>query len=192
MRTPAHLIFGATAFGGTGDKRVTRAAVWGSLVPDLSLYIMVAVSIWVLGIPAHRVFDELYFSDAWQNVFAIDNSFVLWGCLLAAAIYWRWPAVRAFASGGLLHLACDFPLHNEDARRQFWPISDYVFRSPLSYYDPHRHGNIVGPIEMTICVVFSIVLWRRYKNRKARGWILLALGLEVLPSIGFWIGHHLG
>lgn len=185
MNTPAHLIFGAVAFGRPGVRFVPAAAVLGSLAPDLSLYLMVAMSIWVLGIPPHTVFDQLYFSDLWQAVFAVDNSFILWGMLLGLGLYRGWPVLRAFASGGLLHLAFDFMLHNEDARRQFWPISDWVFRSPFSYYDSHRYGDIIGPIEVVLCMVFSVVLWRRFPDRVARTLIGLALAIELLPGLLF-------
>ncbi|MCX8509728.1 MAG: cobalamin biosynthesis protein CobQ [Rhodobacteraceae bacterium] len=185
MNTPAHLIFGAAAFARPGVRHGPAAAVLGSLVPDISLYVMVAISIWGMGISPHRVFDELYFSDLWQNVFAVDNSFILWGLLLAFALWRCRPALAAFAKGGLLHLATDFPLHNEDARRQFWPVSDWVFRSPFSYYDPHRYGNYIGPLEVALCLVFSVLLWRRFPMRSARLLILFGMGLELAPMVLF-------
>ena len=185
MNTPAHLIFGAAAFGRPGVRYTALAAVLGSLLPDLSLYLLVGLSIWGMGIAPQRVFDELYFSDGWQAVFAVDNSFVLWGAGLGLALLRGWPVLRAFAGGGLLHLAFDFVLHNEDARRQFWPLSDWVFRSPFSYYDPHRYGNIIGPIEMALCLILSVLLWRRYPAAGARVLIALGLMLELLPGLLF-------
>ena len=50
---------------------------------------MAGTSLFLLQIPQQVVFDELYFSTAWQTVFAIDNSFVIWGALLAFAILRR-------------------------------------------------------------------------------------------------------
>jgi membrane-bound metal-dependent hydrolase YbcI (DUF457 family) len=185
MNTPAHLIFGAVVFGRPGVRHATKAAVLGSLLPDLSLYLLAGVSIHVLGIPPARVFAELYFSPAWQAVFAIDNSFPLWGLLMAVALWQKWAVVRAFAGGGLLHLGFDFLLHNEDARRQFWPLSDWVFRSPFSYYDPARHGEVIGALEILLCLMFSVILWRRYPAVAARVLIALAILLELLPGLLF-------
>ncbi|MEL6701895.1 MAG: cobalamin biosynthesis protein CobQ, partial [Pseudomonadota bacterium] len=78
MNTPAHLIIGAAAFGRPDAAQVTLAALLGGFLPDASLYLMAGVAIFGMGISPEVVFRDLYFSDAWQQVFAIDNSFVLW------------------------------------------------------------------------------------------------------------------
>lgn len=185
MNTPAHLILGTALFGKPGQRHVPLAAALGSLLPDVSLYVMVAVSIWVMGIPAQRVFDELYFSDQWQRVFAVDNSFVLWGLVLGFGLWRKRAALTAFAAAGLLHLICDFVLHNEDARRQFWPLSNWVFRSPFSYWDPHHHGQVIGLLEVVMCLGFGMVLWRRFLLPLQRALIALVLALEIAPAIMF-------
>jgi hypothetical protein len=164
---------------------VTAAAVLGALVPDLSLYLMASWALYVQGIAPEVVFGQLYFSPAWQDVFAVDNSIPLWALLLLAGLALRSPVAVAFAGAGLLHLAFDLPLHNEDARRHFWPLSDWVFRSPFSYWDPRHHGQIVGPIEIAACVTLCVVLWRRFKSRLARVLIALALFAEAMPGLMF-------
>ncbi|QFT93833.1 hypothetical protein FIU86_13360 [Roseovarius sp. THAF9] len=77
MNTPAHVIFAAAAFARPFDRRRTVAAVAGGLAPDLSLYVMVGVSLYLLGLDPGYVFGTLCFSDAWQRVFRIDNSFLV-------------------------------------------------------------------------------------------------------------------
>ena len=79
MNTPAHLIVGVAAFGAPQKRWTLSAALLGSLAPDLSLYVMVAVSIWWLDVPPNVVFGQYYYSDAWQSVFAVDSSFILLG-----------------------------------------------------------------------------------------------------------------
>ena len=190
MNTPAHVIIGTTLFGRRGTRWVPQMAALGGLTPDISLFVMATWAIYIEGIPAKFVFRELYFTPAWQNVFAVDNSFILWGALLACAVWYRLPRITAFSGAGFVHLCCDFPLHNEDARRQFWPVSDYVFRSPFSYYDPARYGNIIGLLEMALCAVLSIVLWRRFTSNSARFVIALGLAAEVLPGLMFRLMMH--
>ena len=185
MNTPAHLIMGAAAFGKPGHRRVTIAAVAGAMAPDISLYAMVSWSIYVLGVEPRVVFGQYYFSSAWQQVFAIDNSFVLWGLALGLALWSRKPALIAFAGAGLLHLVFDFPLHNDDARMHFWPISDWVFASPISYWDPRFHANIIGPLELAIAMVLSAFMLGRYKTLRARALIVVLAGTEIMAT-GFF------
>jgi hypothetical protein len=190
MNTPAHLIFGAAAFARPQRRFTLAAALAGSLAPDLSLYLLAAWALLVQAIPAETVFGTLYFSREWQAVFAIDNSVILWGALLAWALRVARPAFIAFAASGLLHLALDLPFHHEDARRHFWPLSDWVFRSPVSYWDGDRYGNIVGALELALSLVFAVLLWRRYPHAGVRAVVLLLLGLELLPGLLFRLMLH--
>ncbi|MBV0912685.1 cobalamin biosynthesis protein CobQ [Anianabacter salinae] len=185
MNTPAHLIFGVAAFGTPGQPRVIAAAAAGALLPDLSLYLLVGWSMLVMNIPAEVVFREMYYSDLWQGIFAIDNSFVLWGALLGAALWRRWPVLIAFAGAGLLHLVFDFLLHNEDARRQFWPLTDWVFVSPVSYWDSSRYGGIIGPLELAVSLALcGWMLWR-FKSAAMRGAVAL-MALAEAASANIW------
>ncbi|MEM7710494.1 MAG: cobalamin biosynthesis protein CobQ, partial [Pseudomonadota bacterium] len=108
MNTPAHLILGLAAFGKPGDRRVTGAALLGALLPDLSLYLLAGGALG-LGIPAQMVFDDLYFSETWRTVFAIDNSIFVWGAVLGLGLWLRKTWLVALAGAALLHVATDFP-----------------------------------------------------------------------------------
>ncbi len=185
MNTPAHLLFGAAAFAHPDRKGTAAASFAGALTPDISLYLMVGVSIWVLNVPPVVVFREYYYSDAWQAVFAVDNSFVIWGLLLGVALWRKSQVLTAFSGSGLLHLAFDFPLHTHDARQHFWPISDWVFNSPFSYWDNRAHAGVIGSFELVLSLVFASLLWRRFRSWKVRGFTA-ALALMELSSSGFW------
>jgi len=182
VNVPAHLIFGAAAFGKPGQPRVTTAAVLGSFVPDISLFVMAGWSLFVAGIDPSVVFGQYYFSDRWQQVFAVDNSFVLWGAGLGMAIWARRPVLVAFIAAVLLHLAFDFALHNDDARIQFWPISDWKFYSPLSYWDPRYYANIVSPVETVLTLILAGVLYMRFRRLGARVLIILAGAAQLLTG----------
>ena len=168
MNTPAHILIGWAAFGRNGNRKLAAAAIVGSILPDLSLYLLAGTSIFVLGISPQRVFDELYFSDAWQTVFSIDNSFIVWGIALALAMYFRAKPATALCAAALLHLALDFPLHHDDGRAHFWPLSDWIFESPYSYWDKNHHAGIVAPIEATIAIACGFLIlregWKRWRS----------------------------
>ena len=185
MNTPAHLLIGGAAFGRRQKSGTTSAALLGSFAPDFSLYVLVSVSIWVLNIPADTVFRELYYTEKWQAIFAVDNSFIFWGLGLALALWLASDKGIAFAAGGLLHLATDFPLHTHDARMHFWPVTDWVFESPVSYWDTRAHAGVVGPVEVLLSLVAAIVLWRRFGHVWFRVFILALVAFEF-TSAGIW------
>lgn len=181
MNTPAHLLVGLALCARAEVPRSGRWASVGGLLPDMSLYLLAGGALFLMQIPPERVFNELYFSPAWQGVFAIDNSFLLWG--FAAALAWAWQKRlgMAFALAGLLHVATDFPLHNDDARPHFWPLSDWVFESPLSYWDSNHYASIVAPVELIVVLVAGAVIWRRWTSWPARVGVALGCALE------FWV-----
>lgn len=185
MNTPAHLIFGVTAFGGKGRPAVLAAAFAGALIPDLSLYLMAGWHLQVLGTPPEVVFGQLYFSDDWQSIFRIDNSFVLWSILLGLGGMVRSPVMIALCASALLHLTFDFLLHNDDGRAHFWPLSNWVFQSPVSYWDPDHYGTIAGAVEVAASLLCCAVLWVRHVGVGMRI-LIVTLGLaEFAPFIIF-------
>lgn len=179
MNTPAHLLLGLAVFARRDVPRSGRAAALGSLLPDLSLYLLAGGALFVMQIPSERVFGEMYFSPAWQTVFAIDNSFIIWGLAFLTAIGLRSLPAVALTGAGLLHLATDFPLHNDDARRHFWPASDWVFESPLSYWDSDHHAAAVAPFAVLVVLASSAVLWRRWPDWYLRAALVSVCLIEV-------------
>ncbi|MDF2231203.1 cobalamin biosynthesis protein CobQ [Albimonas sp. CAU 1670] len=191
MNTPAHLIFAAAAFArpaapgpaGAATRRRNLAALAGGLAPDLGLFVLVAWARFVQGHDLPRIFGQDYGSPLWQAVFRIDNSIPLWAALGAAALWLGRPALAVLAGAALLHLAFDLPLHHSDARPHFWPLVEWVFRSPISYWNPARHGGTVALVEGTMCLALAVVLWRRFEGRWARAAIAAALAAEAAPTV---------
>ena len=181
MNTPAHLIIGAAAFARPDAPRTTTATLIGGLLPDLSLYLLAGWHLLVLGTPGETVFREYYHSEEWQRIFAVDNSFVFWGLGLVAALWARSRSAVAFAGAGLLHLALDFPLHTHDARMHFWPLTDWRFESPVSYWDGAQGGDMVGWVELSLVVGLTVALLWRFRGTIWQ-WIFLGIaGLQVAP-----------
>ena len=173
------------AFGRPGRPGLAVSAAAGAFAPDASLYGMAAVSLFVLEIPAETVFRDLYYSAAWQQVFAIDNSIFLWCALLALAVWRRWSLLFAFAGAGLLHLALDFPLHNDDARMHFWPVTAWVFESPVSYWDSRHWGDFVWPLELGASLALCAVLFTRFRSWAVRLSTVM-LGAAEIAASGIW------
>ena len=187
MNTPTHLIFAAAVFAKPEQRKVTIAALLGGFIPDLSLYLMIFWHQFVLGTPTNVIFGQLYFSPYWQQVFAIDNSFILWGLALIAALIWKnWLSI-VFCASAFAHLLMDFPLHNDDARAHFWPLTMWKFESPVSYWDSNHHGNIVAVLEILLVCVLLGILWRRFQTIAPRILLLIAGLTTVAPFLVFGI-----
>lgn len=189
MNTPSHLLIGAAVFARRDSPKVTFAAMAGGVVPDLCLMAMVAWSLWVLRIPTGVVFDQLYFSDQWQQVFAIDHNFFLWGGLFTLAKVRHMPRLYAFAGAGLLHAGVDFLVHHDDARRQLWPLTNFAFHSPVSYWDRAHFGGIVAPVEAGLDIMLAMLLVLRLTRVWERATTMISAALVVLPILAFGLYH---
>lgn len=181
MNTPAHLLISAAAFGKPATHRILLAAYIGALAPDASLYLLAGTSLFVLGLSPQVVFDDLYFSTAWQTVFAVDNSVLFWGLGFALAVRRSAPWAIALTGAALLHLCLDFPLHHDDGRPHFWPMTSWVFESPFSYWDRAHGAHGIALLEAACAVGATAMLFRR----SAPFW---ALGVAVaLMAAELWI-----
>jgi membrane-bound metal-dependent hydrolase YbcI (DUF457 family) len=185
MNTPSHLLIGAAVFARRERPWVTAAAMLGGVIPDIPLICMVAWSLWVAQIPAETVFGTLYFTDAWQRVFAIDHSFFVWGAAFALGQWRGWPMLRAFAGAGLLHAGVDFLVHHDDARRQFWPVSEWVFHSPVSYWDRAHYGGMIAPLEGVLDLICAWTLWRRLGRVWERAVVVGSTLMVAAPMVIF-------
>lgn len=181
MNTPTHMLIGAAVFARPAAPATLLAAFAGGLVPDLPMLFLVLWSTRVAGFSEQQVFGELYFTDAWQSVFAVDHGFLFWGALYCVALWRAAPVLGAFAGAGLLHAAADFLTHNDDARRQFWPISDWMFRSPVSYWDARYYGEVFAVFELgLVAVLTGLLLWRMRRSWE-RALILANSGIMFVP-----------
>ncbi|MEO1550791.1 MAG: cobalamin biosynthesis protein CobQ [Pseudomonadota bacterium] len=185
MNTPAHLIIGAALFAKPDRPRVNTAALAGALLPDLSLYLLVGWALLVQRHPPEHVFGTLYFSPAWQQIFAIDNSVFVWGAVVLVGVTARSPWVWVLGASALVHIALDFPLHHDDGRPHFWPLSNWVFDSPVSYWDPRAYGHWVGALEVLLCLGLLALLWRRFQGKIVRALIAVSAVALVAPGLMF-------
>lgn len=183
VNTPAHLILAAGLFARPGQPRANAMVMAGAMIPDISIVVMIAWQHWIVGHPLREVFEQDFRADFWQGVFAVDNSIPLWGLALGLALLNGRRALALCAAAALVHLALDLPLHNEDARRHFWPLSDWMYRSPLSYWDAARHAGVIRPIEAAASIALCILLWRRFARPGPRALIALGAAAELAPTM---------
>lgn len=160
----------------------TTAFLWGGAAPDIPLIAMTVgaatwftvVRGWELGDALQHVFRDLYFSDPWWKAInnLLQSPVMLAGWLGLALLLRRYrPAAGRvllwFFAGVALHVAADVPLHHDDGPLLLFPFDwDYRFSSPVSYWDPDHHGDVVGMIELGAVVLMALYLLRYH----LRGW----------------------
>jgi len=204
LNTQTHLLVGAALLArpAAGDGPARRrlrirngAALTGALLPDLSLFVMWGQAK-VRGIDEAAIWGALYPSAGWQFAGAVTNSMPLYTAAALAAIL-AGARVRKFAGptlamaalvaalAALSHVAADLPLHATDGRPHLWPLSDWVFRSPVSYWDPRHHGEVWGWFETALAVGLIVVLCRRFRALWVRGLLVAAFGTYGAATL-YW------
>lgn len=184
MNTPSHILIGCAAVGSRPASRLWPAFLGGA-IPDAPIYLFYAYEKLVLSVPESRIWRLDYFSSPIQPVLDGLHSFPLILGALALAAAARSELLRWFCTSLLLHACADFPLHHDDAHRQFFPLSDYRFASPVSYWDPRHHGVLGVSLEFAVAAAALAVLLRRHADRRARAaWVVL-WALNLIPFI-YW------
>jgi len=167
VNTPAHAVINWLILGRRDRPELAVPIVAGSVLPDLSMILFYAYHK-ALGTQESMIWGVHYHQRQWQAFFDVFNSLPI--ILIGLAVAWRLRAMRwcaLFAAMGL-HVLLDLPLHNDDAHRHFFPLSDRRFHSPVSYWDPAHYGDIVSACEIVAVAVGGVVLWRRYQSMSLR------------------------
>lgn len=166
-------------------KQLNLLLVTGAMLPDLPL---VGFFFWYSFFDPHsqvEIWNQCYYYPEWQLAINAFHSFTIWG-LLALVLWWlrKLPAAL-FSLAALLASAEDFLLHNDDAHAHFWPLGDYRFSSPVSYWDPEFHGAVASVSEILVVLLAALWLWPHIATRWGR--LLLCLGVVTLMgSHGIW------
>ncbi len=179
MNTVAHMVIAAAALARPQSPKRNWAVVAGAVLPDISMFVFFAWSR-VQGWSGDETWNVQYWTEPWQTLGAVLNSFVLLGILLLLALRRNWVLVSTACAAALIHLALDFPLHADDAHRHFWPVSNWRFFSPVSYWDPDYNGWLGGAIESVFTLGALTVLWVRFTSTRWRAVFLGLASVQVL------------
>ena len=181
MNTIAHMIIASAALARPASPRRNAAVLLGGFAPDASMFVFFGWSR-LQGWSGDETWNVQYWTEPWQSLGAVSNSFVIWALILALAFWKKTPLLGAAAAAALVHIAFDFPLHGDDAHRHFWPVTDWRFFSPVSYWDPEANGLLGGLIETVVTFAAIIVLWMRFKTRF---WRIVFSALAFLQGLAF-------
>lgn len=199
MITPSHIIYSWAVArktetpGQNRDKSLTSkrilAFVLGALFPDTPTYLFFIVCGVILGYSGETMWDDMYFNSGWSIPITLTHSFILWPLLIAVACYFGWHLIRWFSISAFLHAAVDFFVHTADAYRHFWPVSDWKFVSPISYWNNAEYGRYVSTFDSLLVIGLLAYLYTKYTGRWRilimiiSALYLMRMTLELLTSI---------
>lgn len=165
MNTPAHVILNLLCIGRRDSSNVLTPVIVGAVLPDAPMFLFYFVEKVIRQTPEQVIWRQSYYQSHWQNFIDLFNSLPLMfiGVLIAGWIGSR-VGLLLFSSM-MLHVAGDLPLHHDDAHRHFFPISNWRFESPVSYWDSKHYGDIVSVLEILVVVVSCIWLFQIYRSR---------------------------
>ena len=209
MTTPAHAALSLIVLG--RSERNALPVALGAVAPDAPMLVFYLWERLVRGVSEGRIWSERYFDPGWQVVFDIPSSIPLLAlalCILLVLLgrrsTGRFPAAGVaatprparltaatlFVASMILHALGDLPLHREDAHRHFFPVSDWRFTSPVSYWDPAHYGGYAALGEVVLVLAVSVFLFRTYRGRGR--WIVAGVAgvyaLFIAFAVLMWSG----
>jgi len=91
--------------------------------------------------------------------------------LISTRAWRRSPTLAAFLAGWGLHVVIDMLTHRSDGYPILWPLSDYRFPTPVSYWEPAYYGRTFSLVcDGAIAVLLiRLAALRLRRDRGARG-----------------------
>ena len=194
MNSPTHSLLALALLSKAGDSRRNWAVFIGSIVPDIIIYIWAPYQSWIKGESGQHIWNELYFQAPMQNLIAYFNSIPIYAVLAIAGYLARrhiWGKFMLFfALAALIHMATDIPVHGHDAYRHFWPLSDWRFHSPFSYYEADLHARWVNLVEALLGLIAIALLWLRFPKLWVRIMLSALAAIYILVQIFLWLAAN--
>lgn len=188
VHLPTHALVNLTALEHWTPPESRSAVLLGALMPDLPVLIFYFVCRFGLGFSDERIWQDIYYRDQWFNLFASFHSIPLTGTLLALGVGIGSHTLALFGASMLLHNLADLPLHAKDAHRHFYPLSNYRFKSPISYWNPTHWGRVTAAFESLLLLGCSAYMYPLLVN----GWSKIALVVVNVAFVGGYLAVYWG
>jgi len=184
MNTPTHITLNLAILG----KKENAGDIWaitsGALLPDVPIIGFYLFHKVFLGTAEFVIWSRAYFAAGWQIFFDIFSSFPLFVLGILLAIRFKFQKTALFLASMGIHGLSDFLLHNDDAHRHFFPLSDWRFHSPISYWDPAHFGQFIAPLEAIGVLITCFLVWQRFASKFVRK-LISVIGLIYTVYWGY-------
>lgn len=184
METYSHSFFtwALAKHGVKAGRAAGIAGAVGAAFPDLPSFAGTAYYVgtayltegWA-SMDSQEVLDAIYFTGPFGETGSALHSAVPPVALLL--IYWiarlrridRRRILLWFLLGWVGHALADFLTHAGDTRPLFWPLTDWQWSSPVSYYNPSYYGREFFFISHALVLLtMAALLFRRLRRRRKR------------------------
>ena len=142
----------------------------------------------LLGVPEDVIWNQHYHMPHWQSVFDIANSIPVFVVFAAIGLALHRKTVVLFCLSAIIHCILDFLVHRNDSHRHFYPLSDFRFSSPVSYWDPAHYGSIVSSLEVALFALLAVWLWWLEKKETIGNFTLTRLRSTILLTSVVYVG----
>lgn len=88
---------------------------------------------------------------------------------LAIAFLFTWKNWYPYVYGWIFHVITDMATHVSDAQPVLWPLSDWVFPTPVSYWESAYYGGEFGIVNLVLAPLSYRPKKRMYPNANQRG-----------------------
>lgn len=173
MNTPSNVILNIAILSQQQPQHILPI-VFGAVLPDIPMFALYFWAKWVRRLPERQIWSETYWLPFWQNFTDTFHSIPLALLGLVIAHYWALPEVEIICLSAILHSLLDLPVHNDDAHRHFFLLSNYRLISPISYWDPKKHGIVVTLVERVLVLIATFYVFPLLSS-----WLGLALLVTV-------------
>lgn len=160
MNTPSHAIINLFLLGKQSLPQANLSIFLGAILPDIPIFLFYGWAKLIARQSEKQIWSETYYKPFWQNIVAIFHSIPLALAGWLISDYLNWQSLEILFISLVLHSLGDLPVHNDDAHRHFFPLSNYRFISPISYWDRKHHGAIVSLIELSLVLLATIPVFQ--------------------------------
>ncbi|MGC9527315.1 MAG: hypothetical protein ACP5D7_17415 [Limnospira sp.] len=180
MNTPSHAIINLALLAGSGRPEANLLIVFGAILPDIPIFIFYGWAKWIAKMSERQIWSEAYYSPPVQTIVATCHSLPIAALGWAIAFQLGWQIPQLLCLSLILHSLFDLPVHNDDAHRHFFPLSNYRFISPVSYWNPRQYGAIVAFLEILLVLFATVSVWCQVRSPVGQGFMVLVNGFYCL------------
>lgn len=187
MNTPSHAIINLAILGRNQHSEWNLLIVAGGILPDIPIFLFYFWAKYIARLPPATIWSESYFEPGVQNIIALFHSIPLAVIGWLIAYYFGWQNLQFLFLSMVLHSLGDFPVHNDDAHRHFFPFSNYRFISPLSYWDRNHYGSIVSFVEMLLVMLSTYKVFGLVNSYVGKGLLIAVNCFYLIGYVSFYV-----